>query len=167
MVYLVFSDSHGAVFNMKKVIDAQKSKIDGVIFLGDNYKDAEELMNDYPALDFHGVAGNCDISSKFLAPEYCEKLITLGGVKILMLHGHRQSVKSTLYVLEDYAKSKGVDVVLFGHTHERCEKYCLDGAKPIIMFNPGSAALPREGKPSFGVLTIKDGYALTSHGEIL
>ena len=167
MVYLVFSDSHGAVLNMKKVIDAQKDKIDGVIFLGDNIADAEALMKAYPTLDFYGVAGNCDISSKFLAPECCEKLITLDGVKILMLHGHRQSVKSTLYVLEDYAKSRGADVVLFGHTHERCEKYCLGGVKPLIMFNPGSAALPREGKPSFGVLTINDGHALTSHGEIL
>ncbi len=167
MVYLVFSDSHGATFNMKKVIDAQREKIDGVIFLGDNYKDAEELMSIYPSFDFHAVAGNCDISARFLAPEYCERLVTLGGVKVLMLHGHRQSVKSTLYVLEDYAKNRGADVVLFGHTHERCEKYCLDGVKPLIMFNPGSVALPREGRPSFGVLTIMDGTALTSHGDVL
>ena len=166
MNFLIFSDSHGGTFNMRTVIDRAAGNTDGVIFLGDNHPDVEVLMTYYPKLTFYSVAGNCDYSSKYLTPEYEEKLIYLDGVRVLMLHGHRQDVKSTLALLEKYARSKNADVVLFGHTHERCEKYVLDGTKPLIMFNPGSVSRPRDGEPSFGVLTVNNGQALLSHGDV-
>lgn len=166
MEFLIFSDSHGRSLEIKKIIDGAGESLTGVIFLGDNYSDIEVLMPAYPKLSFYAVAGNCDASARYLSPQYQEKLVTLDGVRVLMLHGHRQFVKSTLDTLESYAICKGADIVLFGHTHEKCEKYCLDGVKPLIMFNPGSISLPRGGAPSFGVLTIRDGQPLLSHGEL-
>ena len=166
MEFLVFSDSHGASLSMKKVIDNASEELCGVIFLGDNYRDIEVLTEAYPNLKFYAVAGNCDMSARYLHPEYCEQLLVLDGVRVLMLHGHRQNVKYGFDTLEAYASDKGADIVLFGHTHERLEKYCLGGVKPLIMFNPGSISLPRDGAPSFGVLTVNNGQALLSHGDI-
>ncbi len=166
MEFLIFSDSHGVSHNMKKIIDSSSDELCGVIFLGDNIVDADVLAAEYPFLKFYCVAGNCDLSSNYIGVEYEEKLITLEGLRVLILHGHRQFVKSSLSTLEAYATNLGADIVLFGHTHERCEKYCLDGVKPLIMFNPGSISLPRDGIPSFGVLTVKNGQPILSHGEL-
>lgn len=166
MRYLIFSDSHGACHNIKSVIDRTAGGIDGVIFLGDLYSDIENIEKEYPLISVYAVAGNCDFGSKYLSPIYQERMIDADGIRILLVHGHRQFVKSGTSVLEAYARSKGADVVLFGHTHERCEKYISDGEKPLYIFNPGSAALPRDGVPSFGVLTIQKGQILLSHGEV-
>lgn len=166
MKFLIFSDSHRSIFNMKSVIDRQKEDIDGVIHLGDLYEDALLLTELYPRLIFHAVTGNCDISARYMGMGIDEKLINVDGLKILLLHGHRQMVKSTFTVLEDYAREKDADAVLFGHTHQRCERYIGDGSKPLYMFNPGSVAEPRNGEPSFGFMTVQNGQILFSHGDV-
>lgn len=166
MKYLIFSDSHGAVGNMVSVIKRCFEDLDGVIFLGDNYADIEACEELFPTLTFHAVAGNCDFGVRFFAAEYKEKLITVDGFRILILHGDRQYVKSTLTHLERYARERKADAVLFGHTHERCERYSDDGGTPLYIFNPGSVSLPREGKPSFGVLTTVRGQIILSHGDV-
>ena len=166
MRFLIFSDSHGNAFNMRTVIERCIDDIDGVIFLGDIYEDAEILMSAYPSLEFHAVAGNCDASPKYLGREYAEQLFTVEGVNILILHGHRHMVKYGISVLEGYARSKGADVVLFGHTHEPFEKYTWDGEKPLYMFNPGSVARPRDGEASFGSMMIENGRILLSYGSV-
>lgn len=166
MKYLIFSDSHRSTFNMKSVIDRQSGDIDGVIHLGDLYEDAELLMELYPRLTFHAVTGNCDLSTRYIGGGLDEKIIDVGGFRILLVHGHRQMVKSTFSVLEAYAREKGVDAVLFGHTHERYERYIGEGDKSLYMFNPGSVSKPGSGEPSFGVLTVEKGQILFSHGDV-
>lgn len=166
MKYLIFSDSHRSTFNMKSVIDRQCGDLDGVIHLGDLYEDAELLAELYPRLTIHAVTGNCDLSARYMGGGLDEKLIAVDGFKLLLVHGHRQMVKSTFSVLEAYAREKGVDAVLFGHTHERCERYISEGGKPLYMFNPGSVSRPNSGEPSFGVLTVEKGQMLFSHGDV-
>lgn len=162
MKYLIFSDSHRATLGMRSVITRCIDGLDGVIFLGDHYDDTEFIAAELPELTLHAVAGNCDISSKYLAPEYREKILCLDGVRVLITHGHGHGVKWGLGPIEQYARAKGVDAVLFGHTHERVERYS-DG---LYIFNPGSVSQPRDGTPSFGVLTVQDGQILLSHGNV-
>lgn len=166
MQYLVFSDSHGNPMAMKRVIDRCIADTDGVIFLGDGIRDAEQLEKLYPKLQFYSVAGNCDISSEYMKPEYQEKVLELEGFRVLITHGHQRSVKFYLGELEAYAGRIRADVAMFGHTHERCLEY-LYNKKPSYIFNPGSVSRPNDGfPPSFGVLVIKNGQILLSHGEV-
>lgn len=167
MQFLIFSDTHGRSQNIINVIERCIADLDGVIFLGDNYPDIIPAMERFPDLTFHAVAGNCDFGARYLAPEYQEKLVDIGGVRVLMLHGHTRSVKFYLGELEAYARRVGADVALFGHTHERVEEYRHLGSKPLHLFNPGSAALPKDGlPPSFGVLCVVNGQVLLSHGDV-
>ena len=161
MKYLIFSDTHRSLLGVREVLK-RCAGVDGVIFLGDNFDDSELIAQQYPEMSVFAVAGNCDFSAKYLAPAYQEMILDIDGVRVLLVHGHRHEVKWGLGVLEKYARSRGVDAVLFGHTHERCDKY-IDG---LYMFNPGSASQPRDGVASFGVMTVQGGQLLLSHGNV-
>lgn len=166
MNYLVFSDSHGAWKSIKSVIDRVPYKIDGVIFLGDVYPDIEQIMEAYPLLSVYAVSGNCDFGAKYLSPIFQDRIIDIDGIRVLILHGHMQSVKSGLVELTAYAKHKGVDIVMYGHTHERYNNIVQIGERNLHVFNPGSVSRPNDGVPSFGVLTVQNGQILLSHGNV-
>lgn len=159
MDYLIFSDSHGETLNMRKVIDSYPCELGGVIFLGDLYRDAETLRLYYPNLPIYAVCGNCDGMTRFT-----EELLNIEGISILILHGHTVSVKSSLVPLEAHARALNADIALFGHTHERYER-CVLGEKNLYLFNPGSISRPRDGILSFGLLTVRNGKFLLSHGS--
>ena len=53
MKYLVLSDSHGNVDNMVRAVELTKP--DGIIHLGDGWRDAEELHTLYPRLPLEQV----------------------------------------------------------------------------------------------------------------
>ncbi len=56
------------------------------------------------------------------------------------------------YLIKE-GRKKGVNIILFGHTHVGMEK----NVRGITLFNPGSITLPRDGKgPSYGVLEIEE-----------
>ena len=59
MKYLVLSDSHGNVDNMARAVEREKP--DGIIHLGDCWRDAEELHELFPRLPLEQVPGNCDL----------------------------------------------------------------------------------------------------------
>lgn len=162
MKYLIFSDSHRKTHGMCDVIERSLSGLDGIIFLGDNYDDIEIIREKYPRLDIYAVAGNCDASPIYRTPDYLERTAVFDGVRVLMVHGHAHGVKWGLGEIEAYARRKGINVVLFGHTHERYDSY-RDG---IHLFNPGSVSEPRDGTASFGVLTVQNGQVLLSHGDV-
>lgn len=167
MNYLILSDTHGRSDVILRVIERCHAGLDGVIFLGDNYRDIEPATERYPELTFHAVAGNCDFGARYLEAELQEKMLVLDGVRVLILHGHTRSVKFYLGELEAYARRAGADIAMFGHTHERVLEYRDLGSKPLWLFNPGSAALPKDGLPaSFGTLTVIGGQVLLSHGEV-
>ena len=162
MDYLIFSDTHGGAQAMLRVIERCAGTFDGVLFLGDGLADLDRVRAVYPDLAITAVAGNCDFSAKYLAAEWREKLITPDGVRVLMMHGHHHGVKYGTSDAAAYARAKGADVLLFGHTHEPMAR-TVDG---LHIFNPGSAFSPREGEPTFGRLTIRNGQVLLSHGTV-
>ena len=55
------------------------------------------------------------------------------------------------------------DIVLFGHTHERLEKYIPTDDGGFYLFNPGSIG---GFKPSYGIINIADSGILLSHGSL-
>ena len=145
---LVISDSHGDKKIIKEV--KEKEKPDLILHLGDHDADLDEGL---------AVGGNCDTFSK--NPD--ERIIEIEGLKILMVHGHREEVKMTLERLFYKAKEKEVDLALFGHTHRAFGAEVED----VFLLNPGSLRFPApEEKRSYLVLEIKEGEFIPRFEEI-
>lgn len=164
--FVIFSDVHGRADRVRELVSHHRDA-SAFLFLGDGLRDLDEL--DFPLV---AVRGNCDLFSTD-TPE--ELFLDLGGKKILLMHGHRLSVKSGLDRALAYASGRSVDALLFGHTHQPEEAYFPEGtelsdgtrlARPMWAFNPGSLGEPRGGKPSYGLLQIRNGQMLFSHGTL-
>lgn len=164
--FIIFSDSHGASRNMKKAIGLNlDAGLDGMIFLGDGYSGAKQVADEFK-LDFYGVAGNCDSGVDYSDKNIFERMLEFDSKRILITHGHKYAVKSGCGVLEAYARSKGADIVMYGHTHIRDEHILppSDGKGRLYVFNPGSIFLPDDGRMAFGLCELRDGQVLLSHG---
>ncbi len=144
---------------MKRVL--ARTPADAVLFLGDGLADLEALQAGYTGKAFFaGVRGNCD----FLSDQPAERLFTLEGVRILMLHGHTRGVKHGTGVLEAYAAAQEVDLVLYGHTHGAEDRYLPDAGRgrPLRLFNPGSIGAPGYERPGYGYLELQNGQVLSN-----
>lgn len=144
MKILVFSDSHGKRDRIESVIKEHLKfgGIERIFFLGDGLREVLDLEKAYPQLTFDYVKGNCDdvlITNEEKANTIYEKIVTVGGFKFLLMHGHRYSVKSEYQCAADHAIERQADVLLFGHTH-RAEDITIDGSSGghVRMINPGS-----------------------------
>ncbi len=136
---LITSDSHGVTEELQ--IIRQRHQLNTNIHCGDS-----ELFGDSPYLrGFLTVGGNCDRKGDF---PY-EKLIEIDGLRILIVHGHRHRVKSSLLNLSLAAKEAGVDIICFGHSHVPY----ADKIDNQIFINPGSIRLPKQyDQPSYVIL---------------
>jgi len=150
-LYLVLSDTHGDLYTVKKII-ARYPQIDGVIHLGDYYRDAKNIKLHYSDLDVIMVPGNCD----FVYDVPSDKVLEVEGKRILLTHGHSYNVKSGIERLERKAVKENIDLVLFGHTHCPLQEYRSN----ITFVNPGSIGYPRGlPNPTYGLLEIsKNGF---------
>lgn len=151
MKILVLSDSHAGLSFMRRCIDAVQP--DAVIHLGDHYDDGTAMAEEYPQIRFYQVPGNCDAHRCFI-PDPETRLETLGGVRILMTHGHRHHVKQTLIRLLADARASRADAVLFGHTHSA---YCQREEDGLWILNPGSCGYFGG---SAGLLEVRAGQIL-------
>lgn len=147
---LVVSDSHGDVENMCRAVERERPQM--VLHLGDGWRDAELLMERYPDLPMEKVPGNCD----YRVYEPAERLIMIGGKRVLLCHGHTQGVKTDLGMLLRTALERDADVVLFGHTHKPFD----DIRRGVVMLNPGS--IGNYARPTYGTLTFADGKCRTA-----
>lgn len=172
IILLVLSDSHG---RPDRITQAYKSigKADEILFLGDGVRDLDraDIGEKTPIC----VRGNCDSLGYFSNNDIpTERMLCFGEYNILMTHGHVLGVKSSLERAVIYASQRKADVLLYGHTHIKNELYLPSGEavgeivlqKPLRVFSPGSIGAPREGRPSFGVITIRGKHILSSFGEI-
>ncbi len=112
----------------------------------------------------HAVRGNRDWLALRHLPSAMQ--ISLGGVKVGLIHGHGplfHYVRDRLdYILNGYrlemfeprllAAFPDADVIVFGHTH-RALNHTVDGK---LIFNPGSPHFPdpKTATPSVGLLHI-------------
>ena len=147
MNILVVSDSHGKTDNLMRAVELTRPEY--VLHLGDCQRDLERLRQAFPMLPMEGVPGNCDYGSC----DQPERLTELGGVRILMLHGHTRGVKSDIMRAVWAARECGAQVLLFGHTH----RPLVDNDGTLLTLNPGAAGDWEH--PTCGVLTIENGKA--------
>ncbi len=131
MRLLVISDTHGSVEKAVELI--RKGNYDAVIHLGDLVRDAEAIRQETGAWVI-GVAGNMDGD---FSPRNYKVLKTEFG-RILLVHGHREKVKSGLTNLCYRAEEMDCRAVFFGHTHQAYYEE-EDG---LVLLNPGSLSLP-------------------------
>lgn len=132
MTILVLSDSHSALSFMRRCVE--KVRPQAVIHLGDYYEDAECLQETYPHIPFHIVPGNCD---RYRCPIHAPELLCydVGGVRMLMTHGHNQHVKQGLGGLLAEAHRYAAQAALYGHTH-RAD--CHQEEDGLWVLNPGT-----------------------------
>jgi len=148
MKCLVFSDSHGHLEYMTYAVNLEKP--DQVLHLGDVVRDARGLQKAFPDLPMDWVQGNCDgYNGDTDDPE--EKEVFFAGRRLWILHGHTYGVKMGTGMLTEAARSRGVDVVLFGHTHTPL----CDRSGSLWIVNPGTASgLPQA---TYAVIEDQDG----------
>ena len=164
MKCLVFSDSHGSTYNMRRAIELNRDA-EVIFFLGDGLSDIHTIKNEYPDKAVIAVRGNCDFTSRFMGEDLKKvESITLMGKKIVLTHGDLYGAKGGVGGLISLARDEDADILLFGHTHTPCEMYVSEYSAPFYLFNPGSIG---NFTASFGVITLYEGRApLLSHGSL-
>lgn len=146
MKALVLSDSHGNLSNMIRAVEREAPRL--ILHLGDCWRDGERLHDRFPDLPFEQVPGNCDY---FGSSREKEKLLVLGGKRILMCHGHTYGVKQSLMAAGLAAEERDLDLFLFGHTH----KPLVDKRGKTLFLNPGS--IGDYARPTYGIVTLENG----------
>jgi len=155
MKILVISDSHGCSYDCLKAVELTEPEL--ILHLGDhnNLGDINAVITRYQ-VPIRAVMGNCDYMSD--GPGEIEFEIV--GKRFFMTHGHLYDVKMGLGNITRVAESRGVDVLLFGHTH--IPYYAESGG--IVMVNPGS--IGKEEK-TYAVLEIKNGEVACEIGSVI
>lgn len=168
MKYMIASDIHGSAYYCRKMLEAMdKEGAERLILLGDilYHGPRNDLPREYAPKEviamlnqrkdmIYNVRGNCDAEVDQMVldfpvlADYC--FFEIEGRAIYCSHGH-------VYNEDHLPPLKKGDVFMHGHTHVlRAEK--KDG---IVILNPGSVSLPKEGNPptyailEHSVFTIK------------
>lgn len=146
MKVLIVSDTHKHHENLIRVLEREQN-LDLMIHLGDA-EGYEDDIADMAGCPLEIVAGNNDFFSTL--PR--EKVLQIGKYKVLITHGHYYYVSSGVEDIIRDAAGRGMDVVMFGHTH----RPLIECMKGVIALNPGSLTYPRqEGKkPSYALMEI-------------
>ncbi len=122
-----------------------------------------EIMEKHHDCEYHLDAGDSQLSTTYLDNHQIisvkgntdffidlphQRIIDIGDLKILLIHGHRHWVKFGLKQLEAYARSLNVNLCIYGHTHTQQ----LTELEGLTLINPGA---------------VKDGfYAIYNNGKI-
>ncbi len=148
MKVLIVSDTHRRMENFFKVTDIE-APLDLIIHCGDA-EGSEDMIYADAQCHVEIILGNNDFFSDL--PR--EREFSIGRYKVWLTHGHNYFVSTGGQVLKEEAKSKGVDIVIYGHTH----RPVIDMEEDIIALNPGSLTFPRqEGKrPSYIIMEVDE-----------
>lgn len=152
---VIISDIHRYYDGIRQVLE-QEPHADMYLDLGDNF------CGDMPTPIFRtqwtSIKGNND------APYFPKQRdFTIFDKKIRMLHGDQLFwCYATINEFYDYMKREDVDILLFGHTHQRFADVETDGNGKVVraIYNPGSIGRPREmdlnmkSQGSYAVLTF-------------
>lgn len=148
MKVMIVSDSHRQHGNLEQAIQ-REGKLDLMIHLGDA-EGNEFYIEQIAGCPLEIISGNND----FFSDLEREKEITIGKYKVLLTHGHYYYVSLGPENILEEGRARGVDIVMFGHTH----KPVLDIKDDIILLNPGSISYPRqEGKkPTYMIMELDE-----------
>jgi putative phosphoesterase len=133
----IVSDTHG---NWQETVHEiqQEPGITHLMFLGDHAKDGHAIANAL-GIPAYIVRGNCDDGQA--DPE--EQIVSLGDWRIMICHGHRYQVKQTLQNIYYRGLERGVDYILYGHTH-------------IAVYEPGEVNIINPGSMSTGNMLMQN-----------
>lgn len=146
----VVSDTHGL---LRPELFDRFADVDLILHAGDVVH-MEHLLDLGVLAPVRAVYGNVD------GPELRRRLpreleLEVGGVRIVMAHGHRGLDAEAL--LERFPRAA---VVIQGHTHLPRHERSGD----VLLLNPGSAGPRRSGKPvSAARISVRDGEAEARH----
>ena len=148
MKVLIVSDTHRHNENFMKVLE-RVAPIDMVIHCGDAEGSEDEIYfaSKCPLM---AVLGNNDFFSNL--PK--EREFYIEKYKVWVVHGHNYYVSAGNETLKREARGRGVDIVMYGHTH----RPVIDIEDGLITINPGSLSYPRqEGRrPSYIIMDINE-----------
>lgn len=134
----VMSDSHGRLSYVTRAV-REMGRVDWLVHLGDHDSDASEAgkVSDAPLAV---VCGNCDWFSNFPA----ERLLELGGVRVLLTHGHQaeREGRSDGFEPEGGSDERAVDAV---RAHAHSER----GKRRHVRVRESRRAARRPGTPSW------------------
>ena len=147
MKVLIVSDTHGRRGELEEIIELEKP-FQFLIYCGDVEGD-EEYIRQTAGCDCVFVKGNNDFFSNLSGSE----CFILEGFRVMVTHGHLYGVSLNTAMLEEEARSRGVQIVMFGHTH----RPYLEEKDGLILMNPGSVSYPRQqGRlPGYAVMEIR------------
>lgn len=146
MKILIVSDTHKKHDNLVKILE-RETDIDLMIHLGDS-EGYEDYIAELAGCPLEIVSGNND----FFSDLDREKELQVGKYHVLITHGHYYYVSMGVEDLKKEAIGRGMNVVMFGHTH----RPLLDYSRGIVTLNPGSVSYPRqEGRrPSYAIMEL-------------
>lgn len=145
MRILVISDTHGRDTLLGRVLSEIGGEPDMLVHCGD-IEGHEAFYRKAVRCPVRMVPGNNDYFSNM--PR--EIQFEAGPHRVLLTHGHLYRVSLGLDYLVDEALARGVDVVMFGHTH----RPLIEDFGGLMLINPGSLTYPRQEnrRPSFIVM---------------
>ncbi len=163
MKLLIASDIHGSAHYCRKLLEAyDKEGAQRMLLLGDilyhgprndlpaEYapKEVIRMLNERKQ-EIYAVRGNCEAEVDQMVLEFpvlADYMILFAGERaIYATHGH-------VYNEANLPPMKEGDVLLHGHTHVLCARQ----SGSILILNPGSVAIPKEGNPPT-YATLEDG----------
>ena len=139
----VIADSHNQFSRLPLALE-KIGKADMLFHLGDYAIDAERIADELGGVPFFAVKGNNDVGSVY--PEL--RIERVEDAWVMLVHGDRFY---NLYQMINKARDNRCAAVLFGHTHVPL----LQADGELLVVNPGSMSLPRQGsKPSVALLEV-------------
>jgi putative phosphoesterase len=138
----IISDTHvRTVEEIPMTIKKALANVDLIIHAGD-FTEGAVLDGLRTIGKVKAVRGNMDSAElKRILPERME--FEINGRKIGLVHGSGAPWGIAERVRKQFT---GVDIVIFGHSHEPCHRY----VQGVLLFNPGPA------RNSYGLMTIDD-----------
>ncbi|HHU12220.1 MAG TPA: phosphodiesterase [Clostridiaceae bacterium] len=179
MKTLIISDTHGSLPEIETIFAREhtaEAPLDFVLHSGDvlyhgprnplpkGYTPADlaRFFSELPVIRY--VRGNCDSDVDQVVLESGEmpkeQFVRIGSRLIYLTHGEHTSEQQRV----SRARSKGATIAVSGHTHASVLKR-TDG---VIVLNPGSTVMPKDGTASYALLTDDTIYLKSvSDGRIL
>ena len=147
MKVLIVSDTHRK--NDNYFVALEREKPDMVIHCGDA-EGSEYLLTEAAGCPVYIVTGNNDFFSAL--PRELD--LEIGSYKVWVTHGHNYYVSMGNEHIRQEALIRGVDIVLYGHTH----RPVVDRSGKVTAVNPGSLSYPRQvgRRPSYVVMEVGD-----------
>ena len=148
MKVLIVSDTHRHNENFVKAVE-RTAPIDLVVHCGD-IEGSELFISQAAGCPVQMVAGNNDFFSDLPA----ELTFQIDKLQVWVTHGHHYYVSVGTEAILEEAESRGVDIVMFGHTHRPL--IFTDPQTNVTAINPGSISYPRqEGRrPSYVLMEL-------------